>query len=885
MKRKHLALLLAAAMTVTSVDATALVSAADFSAEVTEDAAVQEDEVLVYEGQADVDITDDEADAAETDSEEATAAEVDLQDDDEFVTDESTDVADTDELFSDGGESAEEAGEQSSFIPTTGVTAMNLDTEYTINFTKQGEEKWYSFTPTETRSYLFTSDNDAVGYVYGADARSEYDYLSRPYGYEYGVRLNANQTYYYRVCWNTASGDYTQSENCKVKVSKAPVVKSVTLETGRAKTSYYQGVEYPSFEGSSFVVEYEDGMRLSSNVEYFDESDIDEGYFYGYYGYYDSLTGIKYKIGVSGAEENNKDIKNVFNESLKKAGKYKVQIYEYGSTDAIGEGYEINILPASSLPELKTGTNSDIKEMQWYKYVPEVTGLYYIPNVNVIRDQDFEYCNSKGETAYFLEKGKEYYMRFIVWDLDQKEITIEQSPKVTGITIKPNANEGVWAESRTRIEGQYVITTESGSEVEGDYYMSNDVHDKYGHLITVEVKDADGNLIQDFSKELKPGKYTYQVKVDGAETEIYTYTVKEPSVYKQLKVGKNDVTLDEKYNSSVGYYQFIPESTAVYEIQGSGYGYIESVYYMDENGDYQSIWEDGQDWINKLQQGRIYYIQMVKENWGEEENRVNGTITITKLEDEACEWSSPVVKTPATCGKAGEAVETCKVHGDTRTVTIPATGKHTYEWNVVKAPTAVAAGSQVQKCSVCGATGKTETIAKLPATLTLNVTAKKTVPMKVKQSFTVKATGLANGDGVKSWKSNKPKIATVSRNGKITAKKTGTATITVTLNSGYTTWFKVKVQKSAVNTTSLKVLNKATGKNAAKKVTLKRRGKLNLSAVVAPATSKQKVTFSSSKKSVATVNSKGVVTAKKKGKATITVKSGKKTVKIQITVK
>ena len=33
MKRKHLALLLAAAMTVTSVDATALVSAADFSAE------------------------------------------------------------------------------------------------------------------------------------------------------------------------------------------------------------------------------------------------------------------------------------------------------------------------------------------------------------------------------------------------------------------------------------------------------------------------------------------------------------------------------------------------------------------------------------------------------------------------------------------------------------------------------------------------------------------------------------------------------------------------------------------------------------------------------------------------------------------------------------
>ena len=40
-----------------------------------------------------------------------------------------------------------------------------------------------------------------------------------------------------------------------------------------------------------------------------------------------------------------------------------------------------------------------------------------------------------------------------------------------------------------------------------------------------------------------------------------------------------------------------------------------------------------------------------------------------------------------------------------------------------------------------------------------------------------------------------------------------------------------------------------------------------------------------SKKSVATVNSKGVVTAKKKGTAIITVKSGKKAVKIQVTVK
>ena len=48
---------------------------------------------------------------------------------------------------------------------------------------------------------------------------------------------------------------------------------------------------------------------------------------------------------------------------------------------------------------------------------------------------------------------------------------------------------------------------------------------------------------------------------------------------------------------------------------------------------------------------------------------------------------------------------------------------------------------------------------------------------------------------------------------------------------------------------------------------------------------KKKVTWSSSKKSVATVSSKGKVTAKKKGTATITAKVGSKKYKCKITVK
>ena len=175
-------------------------------------------------------------------------------------------------------------------------------------------------------------------------------------------------------------------------------------------------------------------------------------------------------------------------------------------------------------------------------------------------------------------------------------------------------------------------------------------------------------------------------------------------------------------------------------------------------------------------------------------------------------------------------------------------------------------------------------VQKEPAVLKLNVS---TVTLQRKQSTTgLKITDIAKWDSVASWKSSNTKIVKVSKAGKLTAQnKTGKATVTVTLKSGLSRKITVKVQKNAVATTSLKVLNKTTGKAIAKKITLKRKEKLNLSTVVAPITSRQKVTYTSSKKSVVTVNSKGVVTAKKKGKATITVKSGKKTVKIQITVK
>lgn len=238
----------------------------------------------------------------------------------------------------------------------------------------------------------------------------------------------------------------------------------------------------------------------------------------------------------------------------------------------------------------------------------------------------------------------------------------------------------------------------------------------------------------------------------------------------------------------------------------------------------------------------------------------------------------------ATCVAEGLKREVCECCGKIiKEEKIPATGRHPMSaWKTTKAATALGTGLKERRCTVCGKKQQ-QTIPKLKATGRLNVPSK--LPLKVKQSYQLKVTGLAKGDRVVSWTSSNAKVATVVKgNGKVTGKKAGSAVITVNLKSGHKIKVTVKVQKTDVVTTSLTVTNKATGKKIPKTVSLKVKKKLTLAATVAPLTSKQKVTYSSSNKKIATVSSNGVITAKKNGTVTITVKSGKKTVKVKVKV-
>lgn len=246
-------------------------------------------------------------------------------------------------------------------------------------------------------------------------------------------------------------------------------------------------------------------------------------------------------------------------------------------------------------------------------------------------------------------------------------------------------------------------------------------------------------------------------------------------------------------------------------------------------------------------------------------------------------WITKNVIKKATCTAAGSKVENCASCDATRTVTIPAKG-HTVVKDAAVAPTVFADGkTEGSHCSVCGTVlEKQNIIAKVPATIYLTASSLK---MKTGQSTTAfKATGFSEGDYVTAVTSNKPgtvKVTNVNKNGtfKLTAgKKKGSAVVTVTLASKKTASFKVTVQKAAVKTTKITTTTKSL--TLAKGATYK---KLASSIAVTPVTSKEKVTYSSSNKKVATVSSKGVIKAKKAGTAKITVKSGKK--KVVVTVK
>lgn len=180
-----------------------------------------------------------------------------------------------------------------------------------------------------------------------------------------------------------------------------------------------------------------------------------------------------------------------------------------------------------------------------------------------------------------------------------------------------------------------------------------------------------------------------------------------------------------------------------------------------------------------------------------------------------------------------------------------------------------------RNCKICGLSEKKS------GTYTLKVNVD-SLALKYGQSTTaVKVSGMKSGDYLKSVTVGDKRLVTVSNVSKkgtfkLTAKKKkGNTFITIELASGLKAGVGITVQKGTVKTSYIKGLKKSA--------TLAKGKTLKLTPTVDPISSQEKITYSSSNKSVATVNAKGVVTGKKGGTAKITVKSG--SIKFVVTVK
>lgn len=190
-----------------------------------------------------------------------------------------------------------------------------------------------------------------------------------------------------------------------------------------------------------------------------------------------------------------------------------------------------------------------------------------------------------------------------------------------------------------------------------------------------------------------------------------------------------------------------------------------------------------------------------------------------------------------------------------------------------------------------GSTSKNNT----PASVILNLNGQ-----KLKNNTTLKATFnkkyvfkaavtnkngkvVTGSNGKVTWYSSNKSIATVNSNGKVSVRrKAGTVTITAKTSNGKISKIKLKVSKAPVKVTKVKI----TGSRA---MNLKTKKAQILKAVVTPASAvNQKVTWKSSNKRIAVVNSKGKVTAKRAGTVTITASAkdgSKKKAAIKIKIK
>ena len=960
MKKKKLALLLAVAMSVTSIDSTAMmVNAADFTSEDVQEQGVE--------------LTDEPFEATvETDAETedgGVLSENSSEDESIEITDEPQESADTggedtgidiqeesspEDVFSAGDEIAVQDDE----VKSVSATNVLLDGVAGIPFyTSADLEVTYTGGRDAVRTCQFNYEEVSLGDIYTTDGTEITVTLEDADGNTYGLgsRLAAGTYTMKFTCGDIVSEPYTVSIK---QMSDSPLYKGpVNLNEDTEAESPLQGVAYYSFEAptagnyymdtcdSNYRVYVDDGknsysvydgsnwyqeeqqtayigfyggslnsdanedaiMKIKTqseimSVEYTAESATAIEGLDNLWRYSDmpGLLTLTYKDGttdtlraefgntvydkqgqavysetcvVNGEKETSVDWNEIGN--VLPAGTYRIyfmlqpEAQDSDNSVNVHTDLTVNKLNYDSLRSLEMGEHVlEAGELQkkWYSFSPEEDGYYHF---------DWNVGDSSGDSEgvgriwYKYENGK-LDSCFDHWNMERGKVKVSRGVKYivgvsseSGRTVSLNLKKVKTLKSikmtkrpeqTELLPGDRAWVSLKGMEITASYADGDD------ETITFGQTDSQGMSFK------QNGTYTWvneeicRVPVSMGNCQIYVEF--EAAVWNA--VPKMEFGTEEKLDTAPGNQtirRFIPDKSGYYSFSATN-AYIDVI-----DSETQKCLSAEKAY---LEAGNTYqiYVAALKND------------VILKVGDAPCEWKV-IEQIPETCTTDGKVVRKCNVHGETSTELLSAPGHDWSRWKVTKNVTVLSEGVQQRTCSVCGKT-ENASVAKLPVTIALNV--KGTIPLKVKQSFTVKVT-MGAGDRVVSWKTSNKKVVSV-KNGRIKGLKAGkSATITVKLASGKKARFKVKVQKAAVATKSIKVTNAATGRNQGKKATLKRGQSLKLKAALTPVTSLQKVTWSSSNKKIVTVSKSGVIKAKKKGRATITVKSGNKKYNIRITVK
>lgn len=698
-----------------------------------------------------------------------------------------------------------------------GAQVMELNGTYTVEVEKGGAYVYFKFVPEEDGKYGFysTGDKDTYGCLYAADGTelTRNDDGCVDLNFDIGYNLQAGATYYLGVRF------YDSDETGSFAVHAGEWIG----------LSYSRGfnVNFEKRE-TTIVVEAEGSGELS--YQWYQNDVVMEG-----------ETGSKITVTDAGQY----DCVVTCGSSSRTAS---IEVSIDSQLDVYTRQNEFRVHPGDTVTiEVSASSLAENISYQWYKRNSETdendaidgaTGsTYVISNIteaaagNYICEVDDGYSTETCWIYVWVEKG------VLVENLSNSiEVKLGGSRPVLSVTASTDNDSALtyqWYIRNGNTEGYDAIAGATGSSY------------------TADIKEAD-----------------YKCKVSdntGDEDWAYFYV----SVDSELKVSR--------IGSS--YTEVAPHGNALLGVNAStlsGRLTYSWRYYDETEEQYKTIaGATSSSYLVKDITGYREYSCVVSDGYNTEYPYFEVNVDSSLSTCTHTNTYKEIDRVAATCGKAGSVTSLCTNCGVMKTDVLAATGNHSYgAYTVTKAATVLAEGEQVRTCKVCGAK-QTASIPKLASVIKLNVTS---LPMKVKQSTTaVKVTQMATGDYITSWKSSNTKVATVNSKGKITAKKKGTAKITVTLASGASAKVTVKVQTGTVKTKKVSVTSK--------KLTLKKKQKVNLGTTLNPLTSQQKVTYTTSNKKVATVSKKGVVTAKGKGKAKITVKSGSKKVTVTVTVK